>query len=132
MARIGAEALRTVLQDRADRADAARPTPPDMTREGRRCVWVRSLLGDFQIWRAYLEHNRPHMHYDLYRSQGLFIGSGVIEAGCKTVVAQRAKLSGMLWGEKGVQDVLTLRCLLLGGEIDRFWDHVFGIDRAAA
>jgi hypothetical protein len=80
---------------------------------------------------AYLEHNRPHMHYDLYRSQGLFVGSGVIEAGCKTVVAQRAKLSGMLWGEKGVQDVLTLRCLLLGGELDRFWDCTFGAQEAA-
>ena len=69
-----------------------------------------------RIWRAgyidsnlaYLEHNRPHMHYDLYRSQGLFIDSGIIEADCKTVVTQRAKLSGMLWGEKSVQDVLTL------------------------
>lgn len=81
---------------------------------------------------AYLEHNRPHMHYDRYRSQGLFIGSGVIEAGCKTVVAQRAKLSGMLWGVKGVQDVLTLRCLLLGGDLGSFWDHVFGPQRNAA
>jgi hypothetical protein len=62
----------------------------------------------------------------------LFIGSGVIEAGCKTVVAQRAKLSGMLWGVKGVQDVLTLRCLLLGGDLGSFWDHVFGPQRNAA
>ena len=53
MARIGTEALRTVLQDRADRADAQRVTPPGMTRERRRPVWVRSLLGDFQVWRAY-------------------------------------------------------------------------------
>lgn len=80
---------------------------------------------------AYLERNLPHMQYDLYRKQGLFIGSGVIEAGCKTVVAQRAKLSGMLWGEQGLQHVLILRCLHLGGELDLFWDYTFGIRIAA-
>jgi hypothetical protein len=79
---------------------------------------------------AYLQHNRPHMQYDLYRKEGLFIGSGVIEAGCKTVVAQRTKLSGMLWGEKGLQHILTLRCLNLGHELGLFWDHVFGSSKA--
>lgn len=79
---------------------------------------------------AYLRHNRPHMQYDLYRNEGLFIGSGVIEAGCKTVVAQRTKLSGMLWGQKGLQHILDLRCLRLGHELGLFWDHVFGSSNA--
>ena len=73
----------------------------------------------------YLTHNLSRMQYASYRQQGLFIGSGVIEAGCKTVVAQRAKLSGMFWGVQGVEDVLTLRCQLLGGQIDLFWDDAF-------
>lgn len=75
---------------------------------------------------AYLQRNRPHMRYDLYRNAGLFIGSGVIEAGCRTVVAQRTKLSGMLWGSNGLQHILTLRCLKLGHELDQFWDSIFG------
>jgi len=80
---------------------------------------------------AYLTHNLPRMHYDQYRAQGLFIGSGVIEAGCKTVVAQRAKLSGMLWTVRGVEDVLTLRCQLLGGQLNRFWDQFFALPMAS-
>ena len=74
---------------------------------------------------GYLDHNLPRMQYAQFKAQGLFIGSGVIEAGCKTVIAQRTKLSGMLWTIRGVQDILTLRCHLLGGQLDRFWDHSF-------
>jgi hypothetical protein len=80
---------------------------------------------------AYLQHNRRHMQYDRYRKEGLFIGSGVVEAGCKTVVAQRTKLSGMLWGEAGLQHIVALRCLHLGHELPRFWDHIFGAQPAA-
>lgn len=75
---------------------------------------------------AYLQKNRPHMQYDRYRREGLFIGSGVIEAGCKTVVAQRTKRSGMFWGQKGLEHILALRCLKLGNELDAFWDYIFG------
>ncbi len=70
---------------------------------------------------AYLTHNLKRMCYDQYRKAGLFIGSGVIEAGCKTVVGQRAKMSGMHWGERGVLDVLAIRCALLSGRMDAFW-----------
>ena len=70
---------------------------------------------------AYLERNLKRMQYDQYRQQGLFIGSGVVEAGCKTVVGQRAKQSGMFWGVTGVQDVLQLRCLLLSRRMDTFF-----------
>jgi hypothetical protein len=49
----------------------------------------------------------------------LFIGSGVVEAGCKTVVGQRAKQSGMRWSEPGVLNVLHTRCALLGGQFDK-------------
>lgn len=72
---------------------------------------------------GYFERNRQRMRYAEFRQQGLFIGSGVVEAGCKTVVGQRAKQSGMCWSEAGLLAVLHTRCALLGGQFDAFWDH---------
>lgn len=72
---------------------------------------------------GYFEKNRVRMRYGEFRRQGLFIGSGVVEAGCKTVVGQRAKQSGMCWTEAGLLAVLHTRCALLGGQFDTFWDQ---------
>jgi len=47
------------------------------------------------------ECNRDRMRYTKFRKQGLFVGSGVIEAGCKTVIGSRLKQSGMFWTERG-------------------------------
>jgi hypothetical protein len=71
---------------------------------------------------AYFQRNRSRMRYGLFRRQGLFIGSGVVEAGCKTVVGQRAKQSGMRWSETGVLNVLHTRCALLGRQFDQCWE----------
>jgi hypothetical protein len=49
---------------------------------------------------AYFERNRSKMLYQTFRAAGYFIGSGVVEAGCKTVVGQRLKQSGMLWSSQ--------------------------------
>jgi hypothetical protein len=70
---------------------------------------------------AYFERNRSRMLYQTFRQAGYFIGSGVVEAGCKTVVGQRLKLSGMLWSRKGACHLLTVRCALLSGWFDDFW-----------
>ena len=72
---------------------------------------------------GYFEKNQARMRYGEFRRQGLFIGSGVVEAGCKTVVGQRAKQSGMCWTEAGLLAVLHTRCALLGGQFDTFWDR---------
>ena len=56
-----------------------------------------------------------------YYSSGITIGSGVIEAGCKTVVGGRLKQSGMFWSEAGAQNILGLRCLILGPHFDEAW-----------
>lgn len=72
---------------------------------------------------GYFERNRPRMRYGEFRQQGLFIGSGVVEAGCKTVVGQRAKQSGMCWSEAGLLAVLHTRCALLGGQFTAFWEN---------
>ena len=70
----------------------------------------------------YLERNRARMDYRHYRAQGWFIGSGVVEAGCKRVIGQRLKQSGMFWREEGATPAASLRCALLsaGG-----WDYLW-------
>ena len=60
------------------------------------------------------------MSYATFRKAGYFIGSGVVEAGCKTVVGKRMKNSGMFWSEEGGQGVLDLRCTLLSDRLDSF------------
>lgn len=69
----------------------------------------------------YFLNNVPRMQYGTFRSQGFFIGSGVVEAGCKTVIGARCKQSGMFWGEPGAENVLALRCINASRRLDQFW-----------
>jgi hypothetical protein len=71
---------------------------------------------------AYFETNAERMRYQLFRRQGLFIGSGVVEAGCKTVIGQRLKQSGMRWTVQGANRIIALRCCQLSGRWDDFWE----------
>lgn len=71
---------------------------------------------------AYFEHHQDKMLYQTYRAQGLFYGSGVIEGGCRSVVGQRLKESGMFWTEAGATSVLTLRVALKSLRWDECWD----------
>ena len=66
------------------------------------------------------ENQRERMDYAHYQELGLPIGSGVVEAACKTLAAQRLKLSGMSWGD-GVQGILTIRSLQQSGRWERAW-----------
>ena len=59
---------------------------------------------------GYFENNAPRMRYKWLRSRGLFVGSGVVEAGCKAVIGQRLKLSGMRWTVAGADTIIALRC----------------------
>jgi hypothetical protein len=61
---------------------------------------------------------------DRFRKAGFFIGSGVIEAGCRTVIGQRLKKSGMFSSEPGAQNVIDLRCAFLGGHFDADWQRL--------
>jgi len=58
----------------------------------------------------HFERNAERMRYPKFRAQNLFVGSGVIEAGCKTVIGSRLKRSGMLWTVRGANAVIALRC----------------------
>jgi hypothetical protein len=63
---------------------------------------------------GYFEKNKERMRYNEFRSQGLFVGSGVIEAGCSAVIGQRLKQSGILWTVRGANNIIALRCCILG------------------
>ena len=55
-----------------------------------------------------LLNNAPRMRYRWFRSRGLFVGSGVVESGCKAVIGQRLKMSGMRWTITGADAITTL------------------------
>lgn len=69
----------------------------------------------------YFEHNIARMQYGTFRQNGYFIGSGVVEAGCKTVIAARCKQSGMFWSQPGVENILALRCIKSSRRWEAFW-----------
>lgn len=76
---------------------------------------------------GYFAKNKERMRYADFKKRGLFVGSGVMEAGCRTVVGQRLKQSGMHWTVSGANNIIALRCSLLSNRWEDFWEH-----RAAA
>ena len=72
---------------------------------------------------VYFERNAERMRYPRFRRQHLFVGSGVIEAGCKTVVGSRLKQSGMFWTVRGANAILALRCSHLNGRFEDYWEQ---------
>ncbi len=72
---------------------------------------------------GYFANNVERMQYGTFRRQGFFIGSGVVEAGCKTVIGARCKQSGMRWSEPGAENILALRCIHGSRRTSEFWKH---------
>jgi hypothetical protein len=72
---------------------------------------------------AYFKTNAHRMRYAYFRDHGMFIGSGTVEAGCKAVIGQRLKLSGMRWNIPGATGILTLRCEHASNRFERIWTH---------
>ena len=70
----------------------------------------------------YFEKNAERMRYPKFRRQHLFVGSGIIEAGCKTVIGSRLKQSGMFWTVRGANAILALRCCHLNGRFEDYWE----------
>lgn len=70
----------------------------------------------------YFETNTERMRYPQFRRQHLFVGSGVIEAGCKTVIGSRLKQSGMFWTVRGANAIIALRCCHLNGRFEDYWE----------
>jgi len=72
---------------------------------------------------GYFLNNAPRMRYHWFRSRGLFVGSGVVEASCKTVVAQRLKQAGMHWTVAGADAIIALRCKEASSQWEAICDH---------
>ena len=70
----------------------------------------------------YFEKHTERMRYPQFRQQHLFAGSGVIEAGCKTVIGSRGKQSGMFWTVRGANAILALRCCQLNARFEDYWE----------
>jgi hypothetical protein len=85
--------------------------------------WSPSAREAYTDLTRYLRNNVHRMDYPTYLARGWQIGSGPVEAACKTVIAQRLKGSGMRWGEDGANAVSHLRALYLSepSQWDVFW-----------
>jgi len=79
------------------------------------------LAKTIRIEAEYFDGNRDRMRYPEFRKKNLFVGSGVIEAACKTVIGSRLKQSGMFWTVRGANAIIALRCCLLNGELEDYW-----------
>ena len=70
----------------------------------------------------YFEKNAERIRYPEFRRQHLFVGTGVIEAGCKTVIGSRCKQSGMFWTVRGANAILALRCCQFNARFEDYWE----------
>jgi hypothetical protein len=80
------------------------------------------VVEKIRIEADYFERNAARMRYPRFRRQHLFVGSGVIEAGCKTVIGSRLKQSGMFWTARGANAITALRCCHLNGRFEDYWE----------
>jgi hypothetical protein len=103
-----ARLLEFMLGDRKDEWLAARLD--DICRAARTYPLQGVKKDELETALGYFENNAPRMRYHWFRQCGLFVGSGVVEASCKTVIGQRLKLSGMHWSAAGADAITTLRC----------------------
>ena len=95
--------------------------------EARSCLPKNESAGkDARREIGYFEKNKDRMRYAHFKEQGLFVGSGVIEAGCKTVIGQRLKQSAMEWTVRGANAIIALRCGELSRRTEDYWEQRAG------
>jgi hypothetical protein len=80
------------------------------------------LADKIRVEAGYFENNRERMRYPTFRAQHLFVGTGVIEAGCKALIGSRCKQSGMFWTVRGANAILALRCCQFNGRFEDYWE----------
>ena len=81
------------------------------------------LAEKIRVEAGYFGNNKERMRYPKFRAQHLFVGTGVIEAGCKTLIGSRCKQSGMFWTVRGANAILALRCCQCNGEFESYWEE---------
>ena len=107
------------LAQRLEELDAG--NIPALLTAGRKLKFTGSLARERDKALGYFEANAHRMRYQHFRALGMFIGSGTVEAGCKAIIGQRLKLSGMRWNVPGATAIATLRCQ----EASNRWEHIW-------
>lgn len=79
------------------------------------------LAEKIRIEADYFQKNAERLRYPEFRAQHLFVGSGVIETGCKTIIGARCKQSGLFWTVRGANAILALRCCYFNGRFEDYW-----------
>ena len=96
---------------------------PALLAAGHDLKFTGSLARERDKQLGYFEVNAHRMRYKHFRSLGMFAGSGVVEAGCKAVIGQRLKLSGMRWNVPGATSIATLRCQDASNRWEEIWQR---------
>jgi hypothetical protein len=96
---------------------------PALLAAGHDLKFTGSLATERDKALAYFETNAHRMRYQHFRSLGMFAGSGVVEAGCKAIIGQRLKLSGMRWATPGATSIATLRCQEASNRREAIWQR---------
>ena len=111
------EKLRVILRDEIDGVETVIRALAYLRKKHPRRKTIKKEL-------TYFRRNRHRMRYAELKARSLPIGSGVVEAACKTLVTQRMKRSGMRWGMQGGQAILTLRAAAQSERFDRTWQFL--------
>ncbi len=86
----------------------------------------KKRLKEFNTAYNYIRNRTKWMQYSQFKNRHMPLGSGITEAACKTIYTQRLKLSGMRWKDKGAQQILSLRSILLSN----IWSTTYGMHLA--
>ena len=96
---------------------------PALLTAGHDLKFTGSLTHERDKALGYFQTNAHRMRYNHFRSLGMFVGSGVVEAGCKAIIGQRLKLSGMRWTVPGAASIATLRCQEASDRWEEIWQR---------
>jgi hypothetical protein len=94
-------------------------------RLSRKTSLSHTVKDNLQAALTYFTNQRARMDYPRHLAEHLPIGSGVVEAACKTLVKQRLCGAGMRWKHQGAKIVLSLRALVQStGRWAQFWQKI--------
>lgn len=114
-----------------ERDDGASAALKSMAYYARTRELPRSRRADLKVQQTFFERNKARMTYADFRRRGLPIGSGPVEAACKSLIKQRMCQSGMRWSREGGQRILDLRCYAKSNRWDAFWQEYVNLPCAA-
>lgn len=84
---------------------------------------VHSCCEPAQDCSEYIRKNRNRMRYGEFHTAGLCTSTAVVESGCKRAIGLRLKPGGMFWTVPGADAIIALRCCLLSGRFEDFWER---------